>query len=88
MREPGEGREGPIMKEKCRETLAQVYLFLDGERLSEAERREIKRHLEECGPCDERYGVDHHVTLLVARLQGRARCPQSLKLRITTLLRG
>ena len=41
------------MKERCKETLQRVYLFLDGEMLSESERLEIEVHLEECPPCFE-----------------------------------
>jgi mycothiol system anti-sigma-R factor len=72
------------MKEHCRETLERAYLFLDGEALSEGERNHIQ--LEACRPCYERYGLEREITMVVARLQGRARCPRSLRLRIITLL--
>jgi mycothiol system anti-sigma-R factor len=74
------------MKERCRETLEMAYLFLDGEALSEDERTHIQLHLEACRPCYERYGLEREITMVVARLQGRARCPHSLRLRIITLL--
>jgi mycothiol system anti-sigma-R factor len=74
------------MKDHCRETLELAYLFLDGEGLSEGERNRIQVHLEACRPCYERYGLEREITLVVARLQGRARCPRSLRLRIMTLL--
>ena len=74
------------MKEHCRETLERAYLFLDGEALSEPQRTRIQLHLEACRPCYERYGLEREITMVVARLQGRARCPRSLRLRIITLL--
>ncbi len=74
------------MKELCRVTLERAYLFLDGELLSEEERREIQDHLEYCRPCYERFGLEREVTLLLSRLRGCSRCPQTLKSRILILL--
>jgi mycothiol system anti-sigma-R factor len=74
------------LKEYCRETLEKAYLFLDGEVLSDVERREIQVHLEECGPCYERYGVDAEVTALLARLRGCTQCPDELRVRIRSLI--
>jgi mycothiol system anti-sigma-R factor len=74
------------MKEYCRKTLQQAYLFLDGEILSESERTEIRVHLEECAPCYERYGVDEHVKALLARLQGNCRCPDDLRTKLHRLI--
>ena len=74
------------MKEKCRVTLERAYLFLDGEVLSEAERLEIKGHLEDCRPCLERYGLESEVTNLLARLKGHTDCPARLKNRIEGLI--
>ncbi|MDQ3985746.1 MAG: mycothiol system anti-sigma-R factor [Actinomycetota bacterium] len=74
------------MKEDCRVVLRQAYLYLDGEILSEAERVEIRHHLEECRPCLERYGLEKEVTSLVARLRGKHSCPERVKARIQDLL--
>ncbi|MGH2820373.1 MAG: mycothiol system anti-sigma-R factor [Actinomycetota bacterium] len=74
------------MKQRCRETLERVYLFLDGEGLTEAERIEIETHLEECGPCFERYGLETEVKVIVARLRDTHRCPDALRSRIAALL--
>jgi mycothiol system anti-sigma-R factor len=74
------------MKKHCKETLEKAYLFLDGELLSEHQRNEIRQHLEACAPCYQRYGLEREITMVVARLQGRARCPKDLRLRIITLL--
>lgn len=74
------------MKEVCREYLARAYLFLDGEVLSETERTEIQVHLEDCGPCMERYGMERELVAVIARLRTTTRCPDALKHRIATLL--
>jgi mycothiol system anti-sigma-R factor len=74
------------MKEECRETLERAYLFLDGELLSVSERHEIKRHLEDCGPCFERVGLEDEVGKVVARLRGCQPCPDRLRLKIKSLL--
>lgn len=74
------------MKEHCRETLQRAFLYLDGEVLTEAQRREIKEHLEECYPCLERYDVEREVTLLLARLKGHVACPKRLRSRIESII--
>ena len=75
------------MKEKCRETLEQAYLFLDQEGLSADERREIEVHLVECQPCYERYGLEREVTVIIQRIRGTDRCPETLRTRITEIIR-
>lgn len=74
------------MKQKCIEVLEQVYLFLDGEGLSNDQRLEIEAHLEDCGPCFERYGFYESSLLITARLRGATPCPDGLKAKITHLL--
>jgi len=74
------------MKQKCLEVLEQVYLFLDGEGLSEVQRLEIEAHLEECGPCFERYGFYEVSLQITHRLQGTTPCPDGLKTKISRLL--
>jgi mycothiol system anti-sigma-R factor len=75
------------MKEKCRHTLEQAYLFLDGEVLSVEERREIEVHLDDCRPCFERVGLEREVTMIIHRLRGSDRCPDELRTRITEIIR-
>lgn len=75
------------MKEKCRHTLEQAYLFLDGEGLTAEKRLEIQVHLEECGPCFERYGLEREVTVLIQRLKGTQPCPKSLRDKVQSLIR-
>lgn len=74
------------MKPVCRETLERAYLYLDGEILSVAERREIEVHLEECAPCLERYGLDKEVTQLLHRLRNNCQCPDGLRSRIAGII--
>ncbi len=74
------------MKEHCREVLHRAYLFLDHEGLSDAERREIETHLNECTPCFERYGLESEVAQLIARLRGTEPCPDKLKTKIFQLI--
>lgn len=76
------------MKERCRETLQRAYLFLDQESLGEAERHEIRVHLEECRPCFERVGLEREVAMIVARLKDAHPCPGELKARIASQLKS
>ncbi len=74
------------MKPACREALERAYLFLDGEGLTNDERDEIERHLDECAPCFERYGVEREVGHLIGRLRGTDPCPERLRTRVLSLL--
>jgi mycothiol system anti-sigma-R factor len=73
------------VKEHCRQTLERAYLWLDGEVLSEDERLDIQRHLEECTPCFERVGLEREVMQVLTRLHGRHRCPETLRTKISRL---
>jgi mycothiol system anti-sigma-R factor len=74
------------VKEECREVLHRTYLFLDGELLSVSERHEIQGHLEECGPCLERYGLEQEFHALLAKVKNREVCPARLRDKILALL--
>ncbi len=74
------------MKEECRVILERVYLFLDGEILSEEERIRVQCHIEECVPCFERVGLEREVHSLVSRVSAAHTCPGALKSRILRLL--
>lgn len=50
----------------CGIVLAEVYLYLDGE-MGDDELFQIRSHLEECGPCLRRFGIEQEVKALVAR---------------------
>lgn len=70
------------MKEYCRHTLELLYLYLDDEILSDSEREEIRVHLEECGPCYERFGLQRKVTVMISRQRRHNSCPEELRARI------
>ncbi|MGH3973849.1 MAG: mycothiol system anti-sigma-R factor [Pseudonocardiaceae bacterium] len=70
----------------CREVLAEVWLLLDNE--CDHERRELlKRHLDECGPCLEEFGLDEHLKALLARKCGGDHAPDTLKQRLRQSIR-
>lgn len=71
----------------CAEVLAEVFLFLDSE-CDEARRHLIADHLEECGPCLARFGIEKQVKELVARKCGGDRAPEGLKQRVLLHLRS
>ena len=74
------------MKQKCLEVLEQVYLFLDGEGLTEAQRIEIEAHLDDCEPCFERFGFYQASLHITTRLRGTTPCPDGLKAKVARLL--
>jgi mycothiol system anti-sigma-R factor len=65
----------------CSEVLAEVWLFLDNE--CDQKRRELlQRHLDECGPCLEEFGIEEHLKALLARKCGGDHAPDGLKQRL------
>jgi mycothiol system anti-sigma-R factor len=69
----------------CTEVLAEVFLFLDNE-CDDRHRSRIQLHLEECGPCLRKYGIEDEVKALVHRKCGGDRAPDSLKQRVRVRL--
>jgi mycothiol system anti-sigma-R factor len=65
----------------CREVLDKVYLYLDGE-ADHVDMRNIRQHLEECGPCLREYGLEQQVKALVARSCGSDAAPEELRIRV------
>ena len=65
----------------CRDVLAEVWLYLDQE--CDCERRELlRRHLDECHPCLEQYGLEEQLKALLARKCGGERAPEELRSRL------
>ncbi|HET6795227.1 MAG TPA: mycothiol system anti-sigma-R factor [Acidimicrobiales bacterium] len=68
----------------CSEAIVRLYHFLDGE-LTEERRVEIRRHLDDCGPCLEAFDFEAEVRVMIA-----ARCrdevPESLRIRIASAI--
>ena len=50
----------------CSEVLDRVFFFIDNE-LKDADFSEIQEHLDECGPCLQKYDLERTVKTLVAR---------------------
>lgn len=70
----------------CSEVLAEVWLFLDHE--CDGQRRELlQKHLEECSPCLEQFGIEEHLKVLLARKCGGEHAPEALKQRLREKIR-
>ncbi|MEU6414206.1 mycothiol system anti-sigma-R factor [Microbispora sp. NPDC046933] len=67
----------------CSEVLDRVYTYLDGE-LDRDRIAEIRKHLDECGPCLEEYGLEEAVKRLVAKHCGCDPVPQDLRSKVLT----
>jgi mycothiol system anti-sigma-R factor len=64
----------------CSEVLERVFFFIDNE-LDEANLSQIQRHLDECGPCLEKYDLERTVKALVARSCSE-HAPESLRTKV------
>jgi mycothiol system anti-sigma-R factor len=70
----------------CSEVLAEVWLFLDHE--CDGERRQLlEKHLDECSPCLEQFGIEEHLKILLARKCGGEHAPEALKQRLRERIR-
>jgi mycothiol system anti-sigma-R factor len=70
----------------CSEVLAEVWLLLDNE--CDAERdAQLRRHLDECGPCLARYGLEEKVKTLLSRSCGGEHAPAGLHQRLREQIR-
>ena len=66
--------------DECADYLERIVYFLDNE-LDEADCSEVQMHLDECGPCLERYDLQRTVKGLVARSCGEV-APVELRERV------
>lgn len=62
-------------------------MFLDSE-CDEPRRHLIAEHLDECGPCLQKFGIEQQMKELVARKCGGDRAPDGLKQRVLQQLRS
>ena len=69
-----------------KDVLDRVYAYLDGE-LDDKWCSDIRRHLEECGPCLQEYGLDKVVKQLVARHCGCDPVPPDLREKVLARIR-
>lgn len=67
----------------CKEVLARVYDYLDGE-IDAVGIAKVKQHLDECGPCLREYGLEEVVKKLVHRHCGSDLVPGDLRARVMT----
>ena len=67
----------------CTEVLATVYSYLDGE-MDDNDYRQIRVHLEECGPCLREYGLEELVKKLVHKCCGQEAVPGELRAKVMT----
>jgi mycothiol system anti-sigma-R factor len=70
----------------CSEVLAQVYAYLDKE-MSEVDCAQIRKHLDECGPCLKEFGLDELVKKLVHKHCGCDPAPVDLRSKILVRIR-
>ncbi len=70
----------------CSEVIAELWLFLDNE--CDHERRELlRRHLDDCGPCLEEFGLEEHLKALLARKCGGDHAPDALRHKLRQSIR-
>jgi mycothiol system anti-sigma-R factor len=73
-------------KVNCQDALAEIFLLLDRECSPERD-AELRRHIEECPPCFEEYGIDEHLKHLLARKCGGEHAPDELKRKLRASIR-
>ena len=69
----------------CNECLDRLDSYTDRE-LSEAELREVKQHLEECPPCEDRYQFQADLKRLVKVCCDQGRAPAHLRSKLREIL--
>jgi mycothiol system anti-sigma-R factor len=70
----------------CDEALAEIYLLLDRECSPERD-AQLRKHLDDCPPCLEEYGIDEQIKQLLARKCGGEHAPAELKQRLRASIR-
>ncbi|MEC3980692.1 mycothiol system anti-sigma-R factor [Amycolatopsis sp. H20-H5] len=78
--------EGAEDKVKCEEALSEIFLLLDKE-CSPTRDAELRKHIEDCPPCLEEYGIDEQLKQLLARKCGGDHAPDDLKTRLRASIR-
>ena len=70
----------------CSEVLERVYAYLDHE-MPEVDCEEIRKHLDECGPCLKEFGLDELVKKLVHKHCGCDPAPADLRSKVLIRIR-
>lgn len=68
----------------CDDALDTLYHYLDGE-LTETRRAQIRKHLEECSPCLQKFDFEAELKVVIAR-RCRDQVPEHLRLRVAAAL--
>jgi mycothiol system anti-sigma-R factor len=69
----------------CSEVLERMFFFIDNE-LPSADHGEIQQHLEECGPCLEKYDLERTVKTLIRR-SCTEQAPEGLRSKVLLKIR-
>jgi mycothiol system anti-sigma-R factor len=69
----------------CSEVLERMFFFIDNE-LPSADYTQIQQHLEECGPCLQKYDLERTVKTLVRRSCSE-QAPEALRARVLLQIR-
>ncbi|PRX49074.1 mycothiol system anti-sigma-R factor [Prauserella shujinwangii] len=80
------GESDKSRKVHCEEALAEIYLLLDKECSPERD-AQLRKHIEDCPPCLEEYGIDEQIKQLLARKCGGDHAPAELKTRLRASIR-
>jgi mycothiol system anti-sigma-R factor len=78
--------EAPVVDAQCNEALTAMYLFLDNEQLTEAQRAHVQKHLDECIPCLESFEFEAEFKQLIKQ-RCRDEMPASLYERVRMCLK-
>lgn len=70
----------------CDEALAEIYLLLDHE-CSPDHEDQLRKHIDDCPPCLEEYGIDEQLKQLLARKCGGDHAPDELKSKLRASIR-
>jgi mycothiol system anti-sigma-R factor len=76
----------PVVKPECAEVLAEVWTLLDGE-CSPETRDKLRKHLEDCPPCFQAYGLEERIKGLISTKCSGERAPESLRARLRVEIR-
>ena len=82
----------PQIKAECAEVIAEVWTLLDGECTADT-REKLRKHLEECPPCFQLYGLEERIKAVIATKCRGERAPEGLRERLrleisrTTIIR-
>lgn len=70
----------------CSEVLSEVWIFLDNE-CDQKQREILRKHLDECRPCLEQYGIEEHLKVLLARKCGGEHATEEFRDRLRACIK-